>query len=109
MIAATEADTIHTHTFDYARRVPWPDAYPGRALRNRFAERWHPRGAALADDAEGQAEYARARAAGDYDTAVIYACQAVGLVRHERPIAEVVRDLGEGAERLLRARCSALL
>jgi nitronate monooxygenase len=37
IVAATEADTIHTHTFDDVQRVPWPDQYPGRALRNRFA------------------------------------------------------------------------
>ena len=108
VIAATEADTVYTHTFDYAQRVPWPDEYPGRALRNRFAEHWHPRGTELVGDVEAQDEHARAKTAGNYDLAVIYAGQAVGLLHAERPVAEVVHDLGEGAERLLRDRLAAL-
>lgn len=109
VIAATESDTVYTHTFDYAQRAAWPDEYPGRALRNRFAEQWHPRGTELVHDTAAQEEHARAKAVGDYDVAVIYAGQAVGLLHRERPVAEVVRDLGEGATELLRARATVLL
>jgi nitronate monooxygenase len=107
IVSATEADTIHTHTFDDVQRVPWPDQYPGRALRNRFADAWHGRSQHLTDDAH--AEYDEARARGDYDVAVIYAGEASGLIQRERSAAEIVQEIGEGAEALLRQRETELL
>ena len=107
VIAATEVETIHTHAFDDVQQVPWPAEFPGRALRNRFAERWHGRSADLTD--EDRAAYGQARAAGDYEVAVIYAGQGAALVQRERPAAEIVRELCEGAEALLRARSASLL
>lgn len=107
IVAATEADTILTHTFDDVQRAAWPDRYAGRALTNRFAEQWHRRSQNLTDDAF--TEYARARSRGDYDIAVIYAGEAVGLIHAERSAAEIVREIGEGAEALLRRRRSELL
>ena len=107
VIDAAESDTIHTHTFDDVQRVPWPDEYPGRALRNRFADAWHGRSKGLTDAAF--AEYAEARSRGDYDVAVVYAGEAAGLVQQERSAAEIVREIGEGAEALLRHRGKELL
>jgi NAD(P)H-dependent flavin oxidoreductase YrpB (nitropropane dioxygenase family) len=48
-------------------------------------------------------------AAKDYDVAYIYAGEGVGLVNRERPAAEVVRELGNGAEELLRRRWEELV
>ena len=107
IIAATETETIHTHTFDDVQRVPWPDQYPGRALRNRFAEQWHGRSQKLPDEAF--AEYAQARSRGDHDVAVIYAGEAVGLIQGEHSAAQIVREIGEDAEALLRRRQTELL
>ena len=45
----------------------------------------------------------------NYDLAHIYAGEGVGLVKREQPAAEVIRQLGDGAEELLRDRCSKLL
>jgi nitronate monooxygenase len=107
VIAATEADTIHTHTFDDVTRTPWPDQYPGRALRNRFADQWHGRSKALT--AEAHAEYDQARARGDYDVAVIYAGEGSGLVDRERSTAEILQTMTQEAEALLRRRTTELL
>jgi nitronate monooxygenase len=107
VIAATESDTVHTHTFDDVTRTPWPDPYPGRALRNRFSDAWHGRSKGLTDDAF--AEYSRARARGDYDVAVIYAGEASGLVHQEQTTEAIIRRIGQQAEALLRQRSSALL
>ncbi len=107
IVAAAETDTIHTHTFDDVQRAAWPDEYPGRALRNRFAEQWHGRSKNLTDAAF--AEYAQARSRGDYDVAVIYAGEAAGLVQQERSAAEIVQQIGDDAEVLLRRRRSELL
>jgi nitronate monooxygenase len=107
VIAATEADTIHTHTFDDVTRTPWPDQYPGRALRNRFSDQWHGHSKSLTDDAF--AEYNAARARGDFDVAVVYAGQASGLVHQEQSAEAIVQTIGQDAEALLRARSAALL
>jgi nitronate monooxygenase len=107
IVAAVETDTIHTHTFDDVQRVPWPDQYPGRALRNRFTEQWHGRSKHLTDAAF--AEYAQARSQGDYDVAVVYAGEAAGLIQQERSAAEIVRQIGADAEALLKRRQTELL
>jgi nitronate monooxygenase len=107
VVDAAESDTIHTHTFDDVQRVPWPDQYPGRALRNRFADEWHGRSKMLTDQA--YAEYDQARSRGDHDVAVIYAGEGAGLVHRERSAAETIRELGQEAEALLRRRGAELL
>jgi nitronate monooxygenase len=109
IIAAHETDTVLTSVFDRIQQIPWPPQYPGRALRNRFAEQWHTRGTAVGDKPEAQQEYDRARTAADYDVTVIYAGEAVGLVTQEQPAGEIVRELGEGAEAILRRNLAATL
>jgi nitronate monooxygenase len=109
IIAAAETDTVLTDVFDRAQQLDWPAHHPGRALRNRFAGKWHGRSGDLASNPEILEEYRRARAHGDYDTAVINAGQAVGMVREVRSAAEIVRDIGEGVEELLRHRITALV
>jgi nitronate monooxygenase len=106
---AQETDTILTRAFDVAQGLAWPPQYPGRALRNRFTDQWHTRIDELPQASEARQQLAEAIASKNYDLAYIYAGQAVGLVTHQQPAAEVVQQLGDGAERLLRDRCSLLL
>jgi len=92
VLAARETDTIYTTVLDIGRGIPWPTEYGGRALRNAFAEKWHGR-----DD--------QLRAAGERsDEAAVWAGQAVGFLRRERPAADVVAEFA-AAEPLLR-RCA---
>jgi len=100
---------VLTHVFDRVQRLPWPAQYAGRALRNSFTDEWHHRTEELEEDEAAAERYQEARAGRDYDRAVIYAGQAVGLVKHERTAREVVVEIGESAEALLRARCTGLL
>lgn len=109
VLAAHEADTVLTRVFDIAQQIPWPERFAGRALRNRFTDRWHGREADLAVEATARNELEAARKAADYDVTYIYAGQAVGLVREPRPAAEVIRDLGEGAAALLGKHLDRLL
>ncbi len=109
IIQTQETETVLTRAFDVAQNIPWPIQYPGRALRNRFTEQWHFKTEELAHDEEARQQLAAAIKSKDYDVAHIYAGEAVGLVTREQPIAEVIRHLGEGAEQLLRNRCSTLL
>ncbi len=109
ILAARETDTIRTHAFDRAQGIPWPAPFPGRALRNDFTDRWHEREDQMSEDLSAQLRYRAACERGDYRLAHIYAGQAVGLVQAARPAGEVVREIAEGAEVLLRARCAHLL
>jgi nitronate monooxygenase len=98
VLADTEVDTVRTRVFDVAQRIPWPEGFVGRALRNRFTEAWDHREAELAGDVAATAQLSAAKERGDYDVAYVYAGQAVGLVENARPAAEVIRHLGEGVE-----------
>jgi nitronate monooxygenase len=90
LFAAGADDTVHGRVFDIAGRAGWPAEYGGRALRNAFFDRWSGREDELAGSEQAAAELAAARRDGDYDIASIYAGQGVGLLRAERPAADVV-------------------
>jgi nitronate monooxygenase len=109
IVQAQETDTILTRAFDVAQGLAWPPQYPGRALHNRFTEQWHSHIDALPQASAARQQLAEAIAAKNYDLAYIYAGEAVGLVKREQPAADVIRHLGDGAEQLLRDRCSKLL
>jgi nitronate monooxygenase len=109
IVQAQETDTVLTRAFDVAQGLAWPPQYPGRALRNRFTDRWQSHIDALPQANESRQQLAEAIASKNYDLAHIYAGEAVGLVMRQQSAAEVIRNLGEGAERLLRDRCALLL
>jgi nitronate monooxygenase len=106
IIAARETDTVLTHVFDRAQALDWPSQHPGRALRNRFTDEWHGRSEELVGNAAATEQYRQAREAGDFDMTVIYAGQAVGSGKRQRPAAEVVHEIGDGAEVLLSRWCA---
>lgn len=101
-VAARETDTVYTRVFDVAQQIPWPVQFGGRALRNDFTERWAGHEDELAATAEAGAALLAARKASDFSTANVYAGQGVAAVRRRGPAADVVRELAEGAEALLR-------
>jgi len=109
IVQAQETDTVLTRAFDVAQGLVWPSQYPGRALRNRFTDRWHARIDVLQKVGEARQQLASAIASKNYDLVSIYAGQAVGLVTRQQSAGEVIRHLGEGAERLLRERSTLLL
>ena len=104
LLQAQETDTILTRVFDVAQGLAWPSRYPGRALRNRFTDEWHARIDELPQATEARQQLKEAVASKDYELAYIYAGEAVGLTRQQRPAGEVIRSLGEGAEQFLRER-----
>lgn len=109
IVQAQETETVLTRAFDVAQGLSWPPQYPGRALRNRFTDQWHSHIDALPQASEARQQLAEAIASKNYDLAHIYAGEAVGLVTRQRPAGDVIRYLGEGAERLLRDRSALLL
>ncbi|WP_336208868.1 NAD(P)H-dependent flavin oxidoreductase [Nonomuraea sp. LPB2021202275-12-8] len=101
LLAAGETETAYGRVFDIAQRLDWPPEYGGRALRNAFFDRWAGREEELAADDAAGASLEEARRAGDFDTAYIYAGEAVGLVRERRTAADVVAEFAT-ADKLLR-------
>jgi nitronate monooxygenase len=106
---ARETDTILTRAFDVAQGLAWPPQHPGRALRNRFTDQWHFRVDELPQASAARQQLAEAIASKNYDLAHIYTGEAVGLVTRQQSANDVIRYLGEEAERLLRERISLLL
>lgn len=75
--------------FDVVRGLGWPEANPGRALRNRFLDRWNGRERQLA---------------AALDTAVVWAGEAVDLIKDvERAATLVARISAETSVQLARA------
>ena len=109
LVQAQETDTVLTRVFDIAQGLAWPPQYPGRALRNRFTEQWHDHSDALLHANEARQQLVEAVADKNYELAYIYAGEAVGLIAQEQPAGDVIRQLGDGAEHLLRERCRMLL
>lgn len=103
IVSAKGEDTRRTRVFDVVRGHDWPESYTGRALHNRFLERWEGREDALAADLdmEGRA-FREAVNEGDFETAMVWAGEAVDLIVEVRDAAELIRNIGMEAESNLR-------
>lgn len=106
LLEANETETMRTHVFDVLTHVDWPDEYAGRALTNPFLLQWQ--GNPQFQTSNQAVEQFRS-GRGDYQVDYIYAGQGVGLTTSEQSAADIVRELGEGAEIKLRNRMRQLL
>lgn len=109
ILQAKETDTILTSAFDVAQGIAWPPQYKGRALSNQFTNKWHDHINQLRQDDMAQQQLAEAIRQQDYDQAHIYAGEAVGLVNKKQSAADIIQEMGVGAEAVLRERYQALL
>lgn len=98
LIGAEGTDTVYSRVYDVGSA--WPREFGGRSLRNRYTDRWRGREDELEADDPALAEVTHAHRSGEVP--VVYAGQGTGLLTARRPAAEVVADLGAGAEALLR-------
>ncbi|MFB4278103.1 MULTISPECIES: NAD(P)H-dependent flavin oxidoreductase [unclassified Nonomuraea] len=97
VLATGETGTAYGRVFDVAQHLAWPPEFGGRALRNAFFDRWNGHEEELAADEAARAELESARVEGDFDTAYVYAGQAVGLVERQRTAADVVAAFATAA------------
>ena len=110
VVAATGADTVLTDAFDLATGMPWPDGVSGRALRNRFFERWEHRDDELRAWSADQRDEYRSLGPGGRDRREGGLGGRRRVVRHEIASAgDVVRDLVAEADSVLRSRPTAVL
>jgi nitronate monooxygenase len=99
-------DTLRTKIFDIAAGGDWPQEYTGRVLPNRFSEKWRGREAILVADSAELARYAEARAADDFETAVIHAGEGIDLIHAIEPAGEILARVVAEAETALAQRFS---
>jgi nitronate monooxygenase len=105
VIAASGEDTLLTDLFDIAIRMPWPAGVSGRALRNRFSQRWEGRDDELrARVAEGGTSGTEVGERSSVEETAVWAGEASSFVRATESAGEVVRTLMTDAERVLRER-----
>jgi nitronate monooxygenase len=99
LIAARGNETARTRVFDVVRGLAWPGEYSGRALRNRFMDSWADREGDLTTAIVTERDrYRAAVREADYDTAVIWAGEAVDLIRSVEGAATLVAQISAEAE-----------
>jgi nitronate monooxygenase len=94
LVAAKGDVTLRTTVFDVVRSLDWPARFPGRALRNKFSDAWHGRERELKENlAREKDRYVAAAEQRDFDTAVIFAGEAVNLIDSVLPAREIVKRI----------------
>jgi nitronate monooxygenase len=103
--AAPGGSTVRSIIFDLSRNNVWPAPFNGRCLINEHARRWAGRELELLQNVKTvAAEYADAKAAGNFDVAAVIAGEAVGLIHDVPPAAEIVDRIVAEADQILLGR-----
>ena len=103
--AATSGNSVRGIIFDLSRNNVWPAPFTGRCLINDHARRWMGREVELLQNVNAvAAEYAAAKAAGNFDIAAVIAGEAVGLIHDIPPAAEIVDRIVTEADQILSGR-----
>jgi len=103
--AAESGNSVRGIIFDLSRNNVWPAPFTGRCLINDHARRWMGREVELLQQVNAvAAEYAAAKAAGNFDIAAVIAGESVGLIHDIPPAAEIVERVVTEAEQLLLGR-----
>ncbi|UGY14988.1 NAD(P)H-dependent flavin oxidoreductase [Bradyrhizobium septentrionale] len=107
--AAKSGETVRGVVFDWSRKLMWPAPFTARSLANDHLRRWSGREIELMQRAdEIAAEYAAARAVGNFDIAAVFAGESVGLIHDIVPAAEIVGRIVTEAEQTLQGRRNSL-
>jgi len=103
--AAGSGSTTRGIIFDLSRNNVWPAPFTGRCLINDHARRWMDRELELLQNIKTvAAEYAAAKAAGNFDVAAVIAGEAVGLIHDIPRAAEIIERVVTEAGQLLAGR-----
>jgi nitronate monooxygenase len=103
--AANSGETVRGVVFDWSRNLLWPAPFTARTLINDHLRTWTGREIELMQRAdEVAAEYAAAKAAGNFDVAAVFAGESAGLIHDIPPAAEIVDRIVTEAEQILDGR-----
>lgn len=104
LVSARAGDTVRTPVFDIVRGLAWPPENHGRALRNRFVNTWEGHEGELATLVEKERPaYQAAAKEGNFETAVIWASEAIDLINEVDGAGALVARIGAQAEARLQA------
>ena len=107
--SATSGNTVRSIIFDISRNNVWPAPFTGRCLINDHARRWMGREVELMQNvAQVAAEYAAAKAEGNFDIAAVIAGEGVGLLHDIPPAAVMVERISAEADQILSGRRNSL-
>jgi nitronate monooxygenase len=110
IVASDGTDTVWTRVYDIISGAPWPQGIGERVRRNRFTEEWDGReDEVLEQRQELAAQQTPLGSPPDPDRDAILYGQAAGMVDAIRPAGDVVRQVSEAAEAILRRRPASLL
>jgi nitronate monooxygenase len=99
---ATSGNTVRSIIFDLSRNNVWPAPFTGRCLINDHARRWMGREVELMQNVRVvAAEYAAAKAAGNFEIAAVIAGEAVGLIHDIPKAGEIVERITTEADQIL--------
>jgi nitronate monooxygenase len=102
---ANAGETVRGVVPDWSRNILWPAPFTGRTLINDHVRRWTGHEVELLQKAgEISEKYFAARAAGNFDVAVVFAGESLGLIHDIPPAAEIVERIVTEAEQLLLGR-----
>jgi nitronate monooxygenase len=102
---AASGNTVRGIIFDLSRNNVWPAPFTGRCLINDHSRRWSGREVELLQNVTAvAADYAAAKAAGNFDVAAVIAGEAVGLIHDIPPAAEIVARIVNEADQILRGQ-----
>jgi nitronate monooxygenase len=111
IVSSDGQDTVFTTLYDTLFDMSFPAGIGARVAINRFTSEWDGHEAELRacrDEVLSTVSPVPSRGH-DPDTDPTWMGQSAGAVNRVRPVAEVLQDLTDNAERLLRERLSALL
>ena len=111
IIESDGQDTVYTQVYDIMYDSRFPAGIAGRARVNRITREWHGRETEVRQRrTELAAEHPLPLAAQrDPDVHPIWMGQSAGSIRGVRTVAEVIQDICDGAERLLRERAATVV
>jgi nitronate monooxygenase len=110
IVQSNAEETLYTQVFDIMNTAmsngpPWPRGIAARVYKNTFAQEWHGREPELRDHLEQLLPgYTEARQRRDFNTAPAGFGESVTFIHAIRDAKEVLCNICEEAERLLRQR-----
>jgi nitronate monooxygenase len=110
IVESDGTDTVFTRAYDIASGLPWPARIGERVRRNRYTDTWTEREAELRTQPPAPPTRANPfEDPPDPDTDAVLYGQGAGAVTAIRPAGEVLRNVCDEAEAILRTRPGSLL
>jgi len=109
IVRSDGSNTMYTRLYDILDAMPWPQGIAGRVYSSPFVREWGDRDDEVSRRREELRQQTEAAYHEDPEVAAVYMGEGAGAVTSIRPAAEVVREICDDAERILRQRAGEVL